>query len=342
MLSPAALSILMSTFREGTPRAHALAAWGAVGGAGAAVGVLLGGALTELVGWQAIFLINVPVGLGLAVAAQRIIARRRSRTALERIRPPRRRCSPRPASGRSSTRSRRPPTPAGPRRGPRRGRSGRRRPDRVRDRRAPRHPSPASHRPPRRPRRGRRIPHDARGRGSAVRAVPAVVAVPAERAGSRSAGRPASSFLPLAIALAAGVHVGSHVDDARRRPRADGGGLRRRRRRDAAALRRRRRRQLPRRPPPRHARRRPRTRPRARVGVRVGDDGRRGRRDRNAVRAQHDRPRDRRVDRHRGRGDDRRRLSRPERAWPGRATASATPSWRSPGSPCWPASPPSS
>jgi EmrB/QacA subfamily drug resistance transporter len=73
MLSPAALSILMSTFREGHQRAHALAAWGAVGGAGAAVGVLLGGALTELVGWQAIFLINAPVGLGLALAAHRIV-----------------------------------------------------------------------------------------------------------------------------------------------------------------------------------------------------------------------------------------------------------------------------
>src|SRR5215203_5943656 len=73
MLSPAALAILMRTFREGRPRAHALAAWGAVGGAGAAVGVLFGGALTELVGWQAIFLINVPVGIGLAVAAHRII-----------------------------------------------------------------------------------------------------------------------------------------------------------------------------------------------------------------------------------------------------------------------------
>ena len=73
MLSPAALAILMRTFREGRPRAHALAAWGAVGGAGAAVGVLFGGALTELVGWQAIFLINVPVGIGLAVAARRII-----------------------------------------------------------------------------------------------------------------------------------------------------------------------------------------------------------------------------------------------------------------------------
>lgn len=73
VLSPAALSILMSTFREGTPRAHALAAWGAVGGAGAAIGVLMGGVLTELVGWQAIFLINVPVGIALAVASHHII-----------------------------------------------------------------------------------------------------------------------------------------------------------------------------------------------------------------------------------------------------------------------------
>lgn len=74
LLSPAALAILMRTFREGRPRAHALAAWGAVGGAGAAVGVLFGGALTELVGWQAIFLVNVPVGIALAVAAARIVA----------------------------------------------------------------------------------------------------------------------------------------------------------------------------------------------------------------------------------------------------------------------------
>src|SRR4051794_28622891 len=69
LLSPAALSILMNTFPVGTPRTHALAAWGAVGGAGAAVGVLLGGVLTELLGWQAIFLINLPIGLALAVAA---------------------------------------------------------------------------------------------------------------------------------------------------------------------------------------------------------------------------------------------------------------------------------
>jgi EmrB/QacA subfamily drug resistance transporter len=73
MLSPAALSIIMTTFTEGHERTRALGAWGAVGGAGAAVGVLLGGALTSLIGWQAIFLINVPVGLALAVTAMKIV-----------------------------------------------------------------------------------------------------------------------------------------------------------------------------------------------------------------------------------------------------------------------------
>ncbi len=73
MLSPAALSIIMATFTEGHERARALGAWGAVGGAGAAVGVLLGGTLTSLIGWQAIFLINVPVGLALAVTTTNIV-----------------------------------------------------------------------------------------------------------------------------------------------------------------------------------------------------------------------------------------------------------------------------
>jgi EmrB/QacA subfamily drug resistance transporter len=73
LLSPAALSILMATFPSGTPRTHALAAWGAVGGAGAAVGVLLGGVLTETLGWQAIFLINLPIGMALAITARRMI-----------------------------------------------------------------------------------------------------------------------------------------------------------------------------------------------------------------------------------------------------------------------------
>jgi EmrB/QacA subfamily drug resistance transporter len=68
MLSPAALSIITTAF-QGKDRARALGAWGAVGGAGAAVGVLLGGVLTELADWRAIFYINLPVALVLAVAA---------------------------------------------------------------------------------------------------------------------------------------------------------------------------------------------------------------------------------------------------------------------------------
>jgi EmrB/QacA subfamily drug resistance transporter len=74
MLSPAALSILMTTFTDGRERATALGAWGAVGGAGAAIGVLLGGALTELVDWRAIFFINLPVGLLLAAGTMHVVA----------------------------------------------------------------------------------------------------------------------------------------------------------------------------------------------------------------------------------------------------------------------------
>jgi EmrB/QacA subfamily drug resistance transporter len=72
MLSPAALSILTTTF-QGPERTKALGVWGAVGGAGAAIGVLLGGALTELVGWRAIFFVNLPVGLILAASAIRLL-----------------------------------------------------------------------------------------------------------------------------------------------------------------------------------------------------------------------------------------------------------------------------
>ena len=69
IISPAALSILMTTFREGRERNIALGAWGAVGGFGAAAGVLLGGVLTDSLSWEWIFFVNVPVGLlGLALA----------------------------------------------------------------------------------------------------------------------------------------------------------------------------------------------------------------------------------------------------------------------------------
>jgi EmrB/QacA subfamily drug resistance transporter len=72
MLSPAALSIITSTF-HGPERAKALGVWGAVGGAGAAIGVLLGGVLTELVDWRAIFFINLPVGALVAAGAAHLL-----------------------------------------------------------------------------------------------------------------------------------------------------------------------------------------------------------------------------------------------------------------------------
>jgi EmrB/QacA subfamily drug resistance transporter len=72
MLSPAALSIITTAF-HGQQRAKALAAWGAVGGAGAAIGVLLGGILTQLADWRIIFLINLPLAITLAAAASRIV-----------------------------------------------------------------------------------------------------------------------------------------------------------------------------------------------------------------------------------------------------------------------------
>jgi EmrB/QacA subfamily drug resistance transporter len=62
MLSPAALSILTTTFREGRERNVALGIWGAASGSGGAAGVLLGGALTSALSWSWIFFINVPVG----------------------------------------------------------------------------------------------------------------------------------------------------------------------------------------------------------------------------------------------------------------------------------------
>jgi EmrB/QacA subfamily drug resistance transporter len=72
MLSPAALSIITSCF-HGHAKAKALAAWGAVGGAGAAVGVIAGGLLTEFADWRMIFFVNLPVAVLLAVTALHVI-----------------------------------------------------------------------------------------------------------------------------------------------------------------------------------------------------------------------------------------------------------------------------
>src|SRR6266550_8780804 len=69
MITPAALSILTTTFTEPKERNAALGAWGAVGAFGAVAGVLLGGILTDALSWEWIFFVNVPVGvLGFALA----------------------------------------------------------------------------------------------------------------------------------------------------------------------------------------------------------------------------------------------------------------------------------
>ncbi len=69
ILSPAALSILTTTFREGRERNLALGVWGAIAGTGAAAGTLLGGVLTSKVGWEWIFFVNVPVGVAVVLAS---------------------------------------------------------------------------------------------------------------------------------------------------------------------------------------------------------------------------------------------------------------------------------
>jgi EmrB/QacA subfamily drug resistance transporter len=62
IISPAALSIVTTTFTEGAERNKALGIWGALGGSGAAAGVLFGGILVKYLGWEWIFFVNVPVG----------------------------------------------------------------------------------------------------------------------------------------------------------------------------------------------------------------------------------------------------------------------------------------
>ena len=70
IITPSALSIVMTTFEEGAERNKALGIWGALGGGGAAVGVLAGGVLTQYLSWRWIFYVNVPVGaIALALTA---------------------------------------------------------------------------------------------------------------------------------------------------------------------------------------------------------------------------------------------------------------------------------
>jgi EmrB/QacA subfamily drug resistance transporter len=78
IVSPAALSIVMTTFAEGADRNKALGVWGAVAGAGGAAGSLLGGVLTDAVGWEWVFFINVPVAVAIVAAAPALLAESRA------------------------------------------------------------------------------------------------------------------------------------------------------------------------------------------------------------------------------------------------------------------------
>ena len=73
VISPATLAILTTSFAEGRERNRALGVWGAMGGIGGSIGALLGGLLTQDLGWPAIFIINVPIGLAVIVASLRLV-----------------------------------------------------------------------------------------------------------------------------------------------------------------------------------------------------------------------------------------------------------------------------
>ncbi|MDE3069147.1 MAG: MFS transporter [Acidobacteriota bacterium] len=75
LVSPATLSIITSSLREGPERNRGVGLWGAMGGLGGSSGVLLGGVLTQAFGWQAIFAVNVPIGIGVVLTGMRVLPR---------------------------------------------------------------------------------------------------------------------------------------------------------------------------------------------------------------------------------------------------------------------------
>jgi EmrB/QacA subfamily drug resistance transporter len=74
IVAPTALSLIADTFREGSDRNRALGVYGAVAGAGGALGLLLGGVLTNFTSWRWVLFVNVPIGIVLAIVAPRVLA----------------------------------------------------------------------------------------------------------------------------------------------------------------------------------------------------------------------------------------------------------------------------
>jgi len=81
VVAPASLSILTSTFTEPRERHRAVGIWGAMGGAGGAAGVLLGGIITDALSWRWVFFINLPIGLATALFSQRLLLEGRNENA---------------------------------------------------------------------------------------------------------------------------------------------------------------------------------------------------------------------------------------------------------------------
>src|SRR5438094_6843741 len=81
LISPAALSIISTTFAEGRERARALGVWAAIAIGGSAVGLILGGVLTQYFSWPWIFFVNVPVGVAGFLLSLRLIPESRDAVA---------------------------------------------------------------------------------------------------------------------------------------------------------------------------------------------------------------------------------------------------------------------
>ncbi|MEA2212723.1 MAG: hypothetical protein QOF83_2671 [Solirubrobacteraceae bacterium] len=77
LVSPAALSIVTTTFSDGEQRTRALGVWSAIAASGAAVGLLVGGVLTQVASWRWVFFVNVPVGIATVALAVRYVAESR-------------------------------------------------------------------------------------------------------------------------------------------------------------------------------------------------------------------------------------------------------------------------
>jgi EmrB/QacA subfamily drug resistance transporter len=78
LVSPAALSIVTTTFAEGAERTKALGIWSAIAAGGGAVGLVLGGLLTETLSWRWVFFINLPIGIAAALLSLRYVANSRA------------------------------------------------------------------------------------------------------------------------------------------------------------------------------------------------------------------------------------------------------------------------